>query len=295
MAAITADNVNIVQAKPIGPHGMVVDIPTAATTAIYKNSFVMLNSAGFLTSQVAWTQGTTGSGGTFVGVALEAVASQTSAGDKTCAVMVHGYFQYGLTAGAQLDVGKPVYVLDNATLTKLQTAADATAAAYEFVGAVVGIESTGNVIVDMPGPAVRSGWAGGVKNVVRVLDFAASGDDEVVLLPANENHNGVLLYSCNSVVSEAVVSTSASAVVTIVHTEGTDTTLGVVLTFINAAPVADVIIGTPPGFILGPTSASNDNMIAVPADVAVIAKVTTLASGGTITGQARIFASFVAL
>lgn len=292
MAAITADNVSFFQTKQLLKDGYFVDLPVAASTAIYKNSLVGFNAAGYLVSYIPWAQAATPTGTPFVGIATEAVASQTSAGDATCRVQVMGIFEYALSAAAQLDVGKPVFALDNATLTKLHVpAAVATGGGYDLVGQIIGIPSSGNVLVDMASPLVRSGYAAGKITKTRRIDIAGTADDEVYLVHETENHNGLYLVSCNSFITEVFQTSTASAVVTIGHTLGTDTTLGCTLTYPDSGPVADLITGVG-GVMISGAAADNDNLILIPADVAVIAKVTTLAAGGTITGAADITATF---
>lgn len=294
MAAITADNVSFFQTKQMLPDGYAADLPVAATTAIYKGSLVGFNATGYLVSYVPWAQAAIPTGTPFVGIALESVASQTSDGDKTCRVQVAGMFEYALTAAAQLDVGKPVFALDNATLTKLHVpAAIATGGGYEFVGVVVGIPSAGNVLVDMGTPLSRKPYASGLITKTRRIDIADTANDEVYLIHETENHNGLYLHSANAVNTEVFQTSTASAVVTLVHTRLTDTTLGCTLTFPDSSPAVppDLITGVG-GVMVSGAAADNDNLILIPADVAVIAKVTTLAAGGTITGAADITASF---
>lgn len=292
MAAITADNPAFFQTKQYLPDGYFVDLPTAASTAIYKGSLVGFNAAGYLVSYVPWAQASTPTGTPFVGIATEAVASQTSAGDATCRVQVMGIFEYALAAAAQLDVGKPVFALDNATLIKSALpVAVATGGGYELVGVIVGIPSAGNVLVDMASPLVRQGYSGGMLTKTRRIDLANVADDEVYLVHETENHGGLYLHSCNATATEVFQTSTASAVVTIGHTLGADTTLGCTLTFIDSEPVADLVPGAG-GVMVGVTAADADNLIAIPADVAVIAKVTTVAAGGTITGAADIIATF---
>lgn len=293
MAAITADNPAFFKTKQYLPDGYFADLPVAASTAIYKGSLVGFNAAGYLVSYVPWAQGTTPTGTPFVGLATHAVASQTSAGDATCRVQVMGIFEYALTAAAQLDVGKPVFALDNATLTKLHVPSTvATGGGYDLVGIIVGIPSSGNVLVDMASPLTRSAYPSGLITKTRRIDIAGdNANEEVYLIHETENHNGLYLHSANAFVTEVFQTSTASAVVTLVHTLATDTTLGCTLTFPDSAPVADLLGGIG-GVFAGVSAASNDNLILIPADVAVIAKVTTVAAGGTITGAADITATF---
>lgn len=288
MAAVTADNTAFIKTKQLRPDGMIIDIPVAASTVIYKDTFVGLNATGFLTSFVPWAQAAIPTGTPLMGVALAHVATQTSDGDAKCPVQVQGYFEYALTAGAQLDVGKSVHALDNATLTKV-------AANNEPVGRIVGIESSAIVIVELASPTVRGGWLGGLKTVVRELDFGGTVDDEVYLIHETENHNGLLMISCNGYVTEQHEATSAQGVVTIGHTLGTDTTMGCVLTAVDSGPIGDLDIGVGGCVLEGATTASADNLVKAPADKAVIAKLTTVSSDGSLAGKEKIIATFAAL
>ncbi|MCK5641156.1 MAG: hypothetical protein KAJ19_10175 [Gammaproteobacteria bacterium] len=287
------------QTKQMLADGYAADLPVAATTAIYKGSLVGWNTTGYLTSYVPWAQALTPTGTPFVGIALESVASQTSDGDKKCRVQVSGVFEYALSAAAQLDVGKPVYALDNATLIKSALPATlTTAGGYELVGVIVGIPSAGNVLVDMGTPLSRNPWASGQMTVTRRVDVANVANDEVYLVHETQNHNGLYLVSCNALITEVFQTSTASAVVTIRHTVGTDTDMGVALTFIDSAVVDDLVLGVG-GCLLGAAdtggagiNADTANMIPVPADKGVVAKVTTIAAGGTITGAADIVATF---
>lgn len=283
--AITADNTVHMKSKLLGVDGFVVDLPVAATTVIYKDSFVGLNATGYLVSYIPWAQALTPTGTPFVGIALEHIASQASDGDKTCKVMVSGYFEYTLAAAAQLDVGKPIFASDNATLIK-------TGQNNGFVGTIVGIPSSGNVLVDMASPAVRSGWAGGILYKRCLVDFANVVNDEVYLVHETENHGGLYLNTAFGIATEQFECTGAAGVVTLGHTLGTDTTLGCTLTGVDALPIADLIQGAGG---LAADGASNAAMIPIPADVAVIAKVTTVCDDASKAGKAVICASFIAI
>lgn len=289
MAAITADNVNFMQSKLLSPDGMYVDAPVAATTVIYKHSLVGLNTAGYLVSYVPWAQAATPTGTPLLGIAVEHVASQTSAGDKTARVMVQGFFEYALGSAVIADVGKPVFALDNATLTKI-------ASNNEPVGRIIGLASAGNIVVELASPTIRSGWIGGMKTVVREIDFDGTVNDEVYLLHETENHNGVLLYSINGYVTEQHECSATAGVVTVMHTIGTDTTMGCILTAINDGPIGDLDIGAGGCVIEGAATASADNLVIAPADKGIVAKLTTVnVDAGAEAGKEKLIATFVAL
>lgn len=283
MAAITVDNVNAILSKIIPVGGMEIDLPVAASTVIYKDTFVGFNAAGYLVSYIPWAQASTPTGTPFVGIAVEHIDSQTAAGDARCRVLVSGYFEYALTAAAQLDVGKSVHAIDNATLSKIGLN-------NGFVGTIIDIPSSARVLVDMGTPAMRRGVANGIMFKRVNVDFANAVDDEVYLVHETENHNGLILRSAHAVATEQFECTDAAGVVTLVHTLGTDTTLGCTLTSVDSLPIADAILGSGG---LADVAATNAALIPVPADVAVIAKVTTVCDDASEAGKADIFASFL--
>lgn len=281
--AITADNTVAFETKLLDHEGMKCDLPVAASTVIYKNSLVGLNATGYLVSYVPWEQALTPTGTPFIGIALEHVASQTSDGDKRCKVLVDGFFEYTLTGAAQADVGKPVYASDNSTLAIAR-------ANNELVGRMVDYPAANKALVELASPTERAGIAGGIMYKVREVDFANVVNDEMYFVHEVENHNGMYLNTAFGIITEEFVCTSAAGVATFVHTLGTDTTLGCTLTGVNAGPVNDLIQGAGG---LAADGASTANMIPIPADVAVIAKITTVNAGGDIAGKANICASFI--
>lgn len=288
MSAVTADNTEFMRTKQLRPDGMIIEIPVASSTIIFKDTFVGLNAAGFLVSYVPWAQALTPTGTPLAGIAIEHITSQTSDGDAVCKVQVEGYFAYALTAGAQLDVGKTVCALDNATLTKVQ-------ANNEPVGRIVGIESSAVIIVELASPTVRSGWLGGMKTVVREIDYGGVVSDEVYLIHETENHNGIVLVSIQGIVTEQHEATTAQGIVTIVHTLGTDTTMGATSLAIDSGPINDLSMFTGGQMIAGATTASANDLVPAPADKAVIAKLTTVSDDGSLAGKEKLVARFVAL
>jgi hypothetical protein len=299
MTAITADNTSDFQMKQMLADGYAADLPVAASTAIYKGSLVGWNATGYLTSYVPYAQATAPTGTPFVGIALESVASQTSDGDKNCRVQVKGMFEYPLSAAAQADVGKPVYALDNATLTKLHVPAPIkTGGGYELVGVIVGIPSAGNVLVDMGSPLARSAFSSGLFTVTRRFDVGSvTVDDEVILVHETQNHNGMYLHSCNAYVTEIISSAGGDAIVRIGHTRATGTTLGCTLTTPDGMAANDQVLGVG-GCLVGAAdvagaawNATNAAMILIPADVAVVAHLDTIAITAP-TGALDITASF---
>lgn len=299
MAAITADNPAFFQTKQMLADGYFVDLPVAASTAIYKNSLVGFNAAGYLVSYIPWAQAVPATGTPFVGIAVEAVASQTSAGDATCRVQISGVFEYALASAAQLDIGKPVYAEDNATLIKSAVpVAVATGGGYEFVGHIVGIPSSGRVLVDMGTFSSRQPHAGGLFTVTRRFDVGSvTVDDQVYLVHETQNHNGLYLHSCNAFVTEVISSAGGDAVVRIGHTLTTGTTLGCSLTTPTGMAAGDQVLGIV-GALMGAAdvaglawNATNAAMIVVPVDVGVFAHLDTIPITAP-TGAIDIVASF---
>ena len=294
MAAITANNPTEFQMKYRESEGMTLLLPVAASTTIYRNTLVGVNIQGYLVSYIPWSQGLALNGSPFVGIAIENVNNSAgSNADKSCNVFVDGYVEYPLSGAATHDIGKPVFGLDNATLTKLHVpAALATGGGYELIGRIVAVPSTGIVVVNIASPLARSGYGNGLLVKTRRIDVANVVNDKIYLVHETENHNGLYLVSVNGLITEAVVSTGGAAQVTIQYTlAGSDTSLGCTIDFANAAPVADLVVGAG-GVFTGVTAADADNLVLIPADRAVSAEVTTVANGGVITGAADLTAMF---
>jgi hypothetical protein len=280
MAAVTADQLANQQHIP-GGDGFHMNYEVAASTVIYKNTFVSLNATGYLTSYVApAASAATRTGTRFVGIARESVASQTSDGDATCLVQTSGYFQSALTSAVIADIGKPVFLSDNATLIKSgQTGA--------FVGWIRGLESAGNVIVELP----QLGQYGGhITRVSPIIDLLTL-NDIVLLVHESENHNGLLLYSASMYLTTANVQGTAQAVVTIVHTASTS--MGCTITAQAADAQYDILLGAGGQMV---NEATGGAIVVAPADKAVLAKVTTAGTdAGTATGAGIVVAKFIAI
>jgi hypothetical protein len=287
MAAITADNTTIPETKVIPVDGMIVDYPVAASTAIYKNSFVGLNATGYLTSHVAATAAATASGaapnGTrFVGIALEAIASQTSDGDATCKVQIDGYFQYTLASVAVTDVGNPVFMSTNADLT-------ATARTGQCCGYIVQREAANTALIRLdPFLALDTGK---LLTVTTAAIDLATVNDKILLVHETQNPTGLLLCTCSAYCTTTHLCTTTAGIITLQHTA--DTTLGCTLTVTNEAPIGDLVVGSG-GSLWNPASATDDNIIIVPAGVQVNAEVTTASNEGAVEqGEVIICATFV--
>lgn len=70
----------------------------------------------------------------FVGVATETKSGNGVAGDATINVWKSGEFEFTLASAAQTDVGKPVYVSDDQTLTLTSTNAQLVGYIVELTG-----------------------------------------------------------------------------------------------------------------------------------------------------------------
>ena len=183
-------------------------------------------------------------------------------------------------------MGKIVYALDNATLTKI-------AMNNEMVGKIVDLPRAGYITCELAKPTARTGIAGGSLTVVRQISLVTLLNDEMYLIHETQNHSTFILTKCWAIVSTAIKQADAAAVVTIAHTLGTDTSLGCTLTVVDNDPIGDLVMGTGG---LADDGATSANMVAVPADVACIAKVTTLgAEAAGTTGVIDLVAKFAVL
>lgn len=282
--AITADNAVLMATKHLDNEGMKVDYEVAASTVIYKNSFVGLNATGYLTSYVAPAvyTGATATGTKFVGIALESIASQTSAGDARCRVLIDGYFTYTLASTDRIDVGTPVFASDNATLVMAGSSGN-------HVGYIVEFPGSNLAMVKLVGPTAQ--WAGHLLTVVSpVVDWTVAGE-KVLLVHETQNPNGLVCVACASLTTEEHKSTSADGVVTMQHTA--DTTMGITFNSVDAVVANDVIIGV--GGLWNPTTATSSAIVPAPAGTQINVDVTTVNTDATVSGKGRFFAQFMAL
>ncbi len=286
MTAGTAENTTDMQTKQLLDDGYILDVPVGDAVTIYKNTFVGLDATGYLESYVAYAQAATPTGNRFWGIALENVDNSAGANAaKSCRVQVAGVLQYPFASVAVGDVGKPVYVTDNATLS-LQANNNA------FLGTILSVPATGTAVVDMLSPTARTFADGRVVHKTINIDMANAVNDEMILLHETENHNGAYVYSLRSINTEVITATTPG-VLTVVHTRGTDTTTTAIITTVDNSADQDVTQGT--GGIME-IAVDNVAMILIPADVAAIAKVTTVAAeGGSETGQFLVHCGFLLL
>ena len=282
--AITADNTVIPASKHLDNEGMKVDYEVAASTVIYRNSFVGLNATGYLTSYVAPAvyTGATATGTKFVGIALEAIASQTANGDARCRVLIDGYFEYTLSSTDRVDIGTPVFASDNATLVMVGTSGN-------HVGYIVGFPGSNLALVKLVGPTAQ--WAGHLLTVVSPeIDWTVAGE-KVLLVHETQNPNGLVCVACASLTTEEHLTTSAGGVVTMQHTA--DTTMGITFTSADAVVINDVIIGV--GGLWNPAVATGAAVVPAPAGKQINLDVTTVNTDASVAGKGKFFAQFMAL
>lgn len=283
MAVLTEDRI-VPPHKQIVDGAYYVDFPVAATTVIYAGGFVGLNAAGDLVRHAP--EDLTSAQGThrFCGIAQKHIVSQASAGDATCRVLVEGIFTHALASATKADVGKSVYVIDD------QTIALTGACSIDVIGKIVHLDSSGNVTVRLnpfgTGP-------GEITRIINSFEGVTTGST-VMLLHETENHNGAYISDLAAVTLAAIDTDSVPAVVTISHTTATETTLGSTLTLPDNQGASDLIVSNAAGKLFGVGTALSDTMVLIPADVAVMAVLTTAGAGtGTPTALVDIICKIV--
>ncbi len=285
--AVTADNTVIPATKHLDNEGMKVDYEVAASTVIFRNSFVGLNATGYLTSYVAPAiyTGVTATGTKFVGLAPDAIASQTSDGDARCRVLIDGYFQYTLSSTDRVDIGTPVFASDNSTLVMAGSSGN-------HVGYIVGFPGSNLALVKLVGPIAQ--WAGHLLTVVSPDIEMKTLGNKMLLVHETQNPNGLLCANLVCLTTEAHVAASAQGVLTIQHTA--DTTMGITATVVDNDPVDDITVPAALGVLWNPASATGQAMIAAPAGKQINAEVTTASNeGANDAGKFKVIAQFMAL
>ena len=291
MTALSADNTKPIVSKLLSPDGFYVDAPIYLATTIYKWSFVGLNETGYLVQYVAPAAGTTVTGNKFIGISVEHVAAAdvVASGDRTCRVLMDGYFTAYLSGVAITDVLKPVFASDDNTLTLV-------AGNGACVGYIVAYDRSGYCTIKL---VPNASWAGKELHVTSPAMDYATVNQFCLLVHELENPNGMLLQTASLYTTEAHVCTSTAGIITITHTRGTNTSMGCTLTAKDTEAIGDLIPGVGGQLIGHKTStgvdvtASGDALVVAPAGTAVIAKVTTASNDGTIeAGQGNIIATF---
>jgi hypothetical protein len=264
--------------KHLDHEGQKVDYPVAASTVIYKNSFVGLNASGYLKQYVAPSSATTQTGDRFVGIALEAIASQTSNGDKNCSVLIDGYFTYTLSSVAVTDAGMPVFISDDNTLSKVGTAG-------ACIGHIVAKDSTNKALIKLCGF-----WAEGntrwISKTSVAIDLVTAVDHLVLLVHESENPNGMVIAHCGLFLTTTIACDTTDPIVTVGHTTGTVTAIGTI-TCTTAGAAGDIVLMAADKEFF--RAADDSALVKAPAGKAIIAKLTTVGvDSGTAAGAGNV-------
>ena len=116
--------------------GILVEYPVKASTALYKGTMIVDLGTGYASN------GTDGSGYTFLGVAYESADNSAVATDgaKTVRIWKSGVFEFNKASAVQTDIGTAAYITDN------QTVAASTTNSV-LAGYIVGVPSSTKVLV----------------------------------------------------------------------------------------------------------------------------------------------------
>lgn len=275
MTTLSADR-RVPAHKQVVDGAYFIDFPVAASTVIYAGGFVGLNAAGDLVMLIPQAIATAQQVAKFVGVAQEHIASQASAGDATCKVLVEGYYQSDLTSATKADVGKSVYATDDNVIAVEGLSSN------DVVGTIVHLESAAVVILKLPIFGTRPG----LKTIIFNDATGILVNVRLSLLHETENHNGAYVVDIASVNKAAIDGDATDCVWTITHTRATDTTTAVTLTLLDNAPDEDLTVSVAVGKLYGVGTATADNMIVIPADVSACLKCTTAATDASPPGLA---------
>lgn len=290
MAATTVDVLRKTKTYFSDPEGVKMDYPVAASTVIYKGSWVGLNAAGYLVSYVASRGGAANvvTGNKLVGIALDAIESQTTAGAVYCQVLVKGYVEVEISALAIHDVGKPVYIANNndVVISVVNSATPASSNGCAFLGYVAAVKDTGVGVVGFDFFADPSNG--------KIMTFASPVLDGTVanttglIIPPNVNHSGLLIMWA---ATQVVVQAGTAIIVTLytIDTAGTETTTGVAFTTTGTADAGSFL---PLGTLGALTIASAANPLSLAADIGLTAKVTTQDGA---SGSVKVHAMVLAL
>lgn len=283
MATLTADRTVFPAHKQVIDGAHFIDLPVAATTVIYRGGFVALDASGDLVMYVAPVPAATQVGNKFIGIAQQHITSQTAAGDKKCRVQIHGSIDYTLSGVTKADVGKPVFVTDSGAI-------GIAASQNPLLGWITDLADTNLAQIRMAGT-----WDPNSPIFTRIsgLFDVASSNERALLVHESENHNGILPFFLAAIVTTQVDLESTNSVISLVHTTGTDTTMGSIITTVDNVPAGDLLVDS--GCLTISQGAANGAIIAAPADKAIIAKLTTLGTGATAAGVVRVIFQGIAL
>lgn len=253
----------------------VTALPVIASDIIYEGAAVGLNAAGYARPLVA--------GDMFCGHAAAKADNSASAvaGAKTVTVYRGKYSaEVTITTVAVTDVGKPVFMSDDAVYTL-------TRDANSRVGKVTRYVTTNTCMVEFEPQIYISEF---LCSFTPELDCETLIDTaDHMLLPGWMNPHGVQLALAWGVVTETVVgATEDQPVITI--SDESDNALST-LTGTDTTPEAagDVIMGTNP--LIGATT--GDTVKTVAAGEYVDCKVTQATSGTGTAGKVKVHALFV--
>lgn len=283
MSDLTADRAEGVPAhKQVIGGAHFLQLPVAASTVIYKGGFVGVNASGDLVMYVAPVPAATQVGNRYIGIAQEHIASQSAAGDAKCSVQVSGFVVYDLSAVSKADVGKPVFVSEDNTIS-------IAASGNPLFGWITDLDSSGNAQIKMPGF-----WNTDTPLFTRVsgLFDVASANERALLVHESENHNGIIPVFLAAIVTTQLDLETTDSVISLVHTTATDTTMGAIITTVDNLPANDLLVSAANTVLQG---ADNNPLIPAPADKAIIAKLTTLGTGASAAGVVRVIFQGIAL
>ena len=270
MTALAANNVVNTQALNADVEGVKLDYKVAAEK-IYKNGFVALNAAGYLTMFTPPISALdTGTGDRFIGIAMNFVDNSAgSAGDKTCQVLVEGMFQYALASAVIADTGAPVFISDDNTLSKVGS--------NVCIGYIVAFVSAGQVIVRLQPQGSINYSTPLICKVTAPLNLVTVGNLINIIHPS-ENHNGLLILFAAKFITTA---TDNASVVTLIDTAGTTT--GITITGTAGADAIGDHGGL--GILTLISGALSEALVKIPANLGLDADVTTAT---TTVGAANI-------
>jgi hypothetical protein len=285
MTALAADREQNTKYIHGDPEGISADYPVATLTTIYKGGFVGLNATGYLVMHVAATAGATLLGNRFVGMALEHVDNSAGLdGARKCKVLISGMIgDHVLSAAAQLDIGKLVYLSDDNTLSK-------EGSGHAPLGVITNVPAAGYVDVMM---TPHLGAGGNSRLLVGVSDIidVATLNQLAMIFHHTQNHNGLLVMSACIYVTTLFACDQTPGVVTVEDTDGTDVTT---LTATEGDAVGDIIQTAANKTAL--EAASGSALVLVPADKGLQAKVTTAcADSGTAAGAGKVISIAIEL
>jgi hypothetical protein len=263
MTALSADNTTLIKTRQRSPEGYVCSFSVAATTTIYKNSFVALNTTGYLKQYVTSTKNLTVLGDRFVGIALEHVDNSAGAdGALTCRVLCEGSIEYPLTSVAIADIGKPVFLSDDNTVA-------IASAGNDLLGWITDLPAAGTCGIRMNGLASghNDKLVVGVSPAITIEALNLG-----MIFHPTLNHNSWLILWAGLYVTVKTEVATTPAVLTIKDSAGT--TSSIVFTTINDMAAGDII---PPDSAetIAIGAASNSPMVVTAADKGLNLVVTT--------------------